>query len=208
MSSENDNLSKQADELEALTSIYGDSVVVRSNNGQRTCDISINDVSTTTSRRFDVTLTVTMLYTYPNDSPPIYEISAPFLRGSDKRKLSQKLEEIYAEGFIGEPGVIYAWTECIREFVEELKKSEDVGGDVADEASSPEVDQVSDHFSDSLKISKEMKCPEIMTGECIEDRKSRFQPHFARVTSLTEVQQVTIENSGIRFSLKIFRRSV
>jgi hypothetical protein len=183
MSSENDNLSKQCDELEALTSIYGDCVVVRSNNGLKTCDVSIDDV----------TLTVTLLHTYPNDSPPIFEMSAPFLGGSDKRKLSQKLEDIYADGFIGEPGVIYAWIECIREFVEELKSSKD--GDVAnDTSSSPDLDEVSDNFSDNLKIDSKdvvVKCPEILTGECIEDRKSVFQPHFAKVTSLAEVQQVT-----------------
>jgi hypothetical protein len=76
--------------------------------------------------------------------------------------------------------------------VEELKSSKD--GDVANDTSpSPDLDEVSDNFSDNLKIDSKdvVKCPEILTGECIEDRKSVFQPHFAKVTSLAEVQQVT-----------------
>lgn len=177
MSDESDNLSKQADELEALMSIYGDSVTVRSNNGQRTCDVRIDDV----------TLTVTMLFTYPNDSPPIYEISAPSLRGIEKRKLCQQLEDIYADGFIGEPGVIYAWIECIREFMDQSSK------DVDEDEVESDCDEVSDKLSENMKLSDHssgLKCPEILTGECIEDRKSVFQPHFARVNNLDEVKLV------------------
>ena len=190
-----DNLSKQTDELEALTSIYGDLVTVRMNNGQKTCDIKIDDV----------TLNVTMLHTYPNESPPIYEISAPFLRGVEKRKVCQKLEDIYAENFIGEPGVIYAWTECIREFVDEWKsvKSDAANADVG-ETSGSDCDEVSENLSEKLKLSSDAKCPEILTGGCIEDRKSVFQPHFARVNSMEEVKLVTtvgiwlLDRSGIQ----------
>ena len=179
MSDEIDNLSKQADELEALMSIYGDAVTVCSNNGQRSCDIRIDDV----------TLTVTMLFTYPNDSPPIYEISAPFLRGVEKRKLCQQLEDIYADGFIGEPGVIYAWIECIREFIDKSSKNESTTEE--DEVES-DCDEVSDKLSENMKLdhSSGLKCPEILTGECIEDRKSVFQPHFARVNNIDEVKLV------------------
>jgi hypothetical protein len=34
------------------------------------------------------------------------------------------------------------------------------------------------------------KCPEIVTGSCIEDRKSVFQAHFAAVSSADEVAAV------------------
>jgi hypothetical protein len=72
-----DNLSKQCDEIEALTSIYGDAVVTHCTYGQKTCDVKISD---------GVTLSVTMPYSYPNESPPIFEISAPLLRGNDKNR--------------------------------------------------------------------------------------------------------------------------
>ena len=176
-----DNLSKQSDELEALISIYGDKVTVRTNNEQKTCGIEIDDV----------TLNVTMLHSYPNESPPIYEISAPFLRGVEKRKVCQKLEDIYAESFIGEPGVIYAWTECIREFVNEWKSRNSESTVDIDETSYDDCDEVSKDIQDKLKLSTSAKCPDILTGGCIEDRKSVFQPHFARVNSMDEVKLVT-----------------
>jgi len=180
-----DNFSKQCDEIEALTSIYGDVVQVRTNDGQQCCDVHIND---------EVTLTVTMPITYPNESPPVYEISAPYLSRSEKQNLFIKLDEIYADGFIGEPGVVYAWTECIREFVEELKNVTTKTASPADQAAHLSVQDVAENLSGNLKIhpnsSPSVKCPEILTGGCIEDRKSVFQPHYAKVTSLEEVKAV------------------
>ena len=181
-----DNVSKQSDEIEALASIYGNAVVVRINDGQRCCDVAIDA---------DVTLTVTMPPSYPNESPPVFEISAPYLNRRDKQVLHQKLEEIYADNFIGEPGVVYAWTECIREFLEERQSVTKSATTDADESAS--LDDVSDEFSNSLRIKSSapgntVKCPEILTGGCIEDRKSVFQPHYAKVTCLEEVQLVSI----------------
>jgi len=185
-----DNLARQCDEIEALTSIYGDIVHVRSNDGQQCCDVTITN---------DVTLTVTMPPTYPNDSPPVFEISAPYLNRQDKQRLLIKLEEIYADNFIGEPGVIYAWAECVREFVEECQSVTAVPttpqAKVDEETS---LEGVSGDFSNRLKIKNSSlscsttKCPEILTGQCIEDRKSVFQPHYAKVTTLEEVHLVII----------------
>lgn len=176
MSEDGDNYTKQTDEIEALTSIYGDTLTVRLNSGQRACEISLEDV----------TLTVTMPITYPSDSPPSYEISAPFLSGSDKQNLSRKLENIYAEGFIGEPGVIYAWAECVREHVDGWRENKKFL--FSDEALSDEEEKNPEPRQAAEKSN--VKCPEILTGECLEDRKSIFQPHFAKVTSLEEVQAV------------------
>ena len=181
-----DNVSKQFDEIEVLTSIYGDAVQVRVNDGQRCCDVTIVA---------DVTLTVTMPASYPNESPPIFEISAPYLNRQDKQVLHQKLEEIYADNFIGEPGVVYAWTECIREFVEKRQCVTTTASKDVDEDAS--FESVTEEFSSGLKIktagsATSAICPEILTGGCIEDRKSVFQPHYAKVTSLEEVQLVCI----------------
>jgi len=40
---------------------------------------------------------------YPRQSPPTYEMSAPFLKSMEKQQLYNKLEEIYADNFVGEP---------------------------------------------------------------------------------------------------------
>jgi len=40
-----------------------------------------------------------------------------------------------------------------------------------------------------------------VTGDCIEDRKSIFQPHFAKVTSQEEVKMV---RKFFKYSSKIF----
>lgn len=180
-----DNISKQCDEIEALSSIYGDAVQVRTNDGQQCCDVKIDD---------DVILTVTMPVNYPNESPPVYEISAPYLGRSEKQTLSIKLDEVYADGFIGEPGVVYAWVECIREFIEE-RKSVTKAASQATEVNASSLQDVTESFSGRLKIEPNCttsKCPAILTGGCIEDRKSVFQPHFAPVTSLEEVKLVII----------------
>ena len=70
-----DNLTLQADEIEAIKSIYGEWVKTRLNDGQRTCDVYVDDVL----------LSVTMPLTYPKESPPVFEISAPFLPGQEKQ---------------------------------------------------------------------------------------------------------------------------
>ena len=83
------------------------------------------------------------------------------------------------------------------EFVDEWKsvKSDAANADVG-EASGSDCDEVSENLSEKLKLSSGAKCPEILTGGCIEDRKSVFQPHFARVNSMEEVKLVT--TVGIR----------
>ena len=76
MASNEDNLSQQLDEIEALNSIYPEKIIVRENNS---LDIVIEHEEK--KSEFAIKLHVKMPEDYPSISPPIYELSAPFLRG-------------------------------------------------------------------------------------------------------------------------------
>ncbi|KAK2191240.1 hypothetical protein NP493_55g06046 [Ridgeia piscesae] len=97
------------DELEVLASIYGDDWKVVDVT-QRVYSIDI------TCEELKLSLQVTLTPGYPSESPPVYQLSAPWLRGEERRELSAILENIYSEN-IGE-NVIYLWVEGVREFVQ------------------------------------------------------------------------------------------
>ena len=142
---------------------------------------------------------------YPSSAPPVYELSAPFLKREEKREIhailgeitkiigmKKKPEHIVSESFflilhtheidevyldnLGEP-VIFAWVERIREYLE--KRGTRNEGGIENER--PGEEESSDQLLESLSLNDDdaiklpTKCPEIVTGDCIEDRKSVFQ---------------------------------
>ena len=122
------------------------------------------------------------------------------------QKLTQKLETIYADSFVGEPGVVYAWVECIQEFINQWSASK---GGLSTLASFVDNagEELSTDLSTKLSVSSEdeIECPDILTGGCIEDRKSVFQPHFAEVHSVAEVKAVSLllgQKMIVTFSLE------
>ncbi|XP_042885020.1 protein IMPACT-B-like [Penaeus japonicus] len=167
------NLSLQVDEVEALSAIYGTDFHTESEE-HRTYSIDIAEGSNT------ALLQVTMPPEYPGESPPIYMLSAPWLKGMKRQELCGYLEEIYLEN-AGE-SIVYMWVEKIREFMTEQAECELV---VEDETSN--CDAVDMH---KLNLEEEVPCPEIYSGDIISDRKSHFQPHLAAVKSTAEVQSV------------------
>ncbi|XP_042235337.1 protein IMPACT-B-like isoform X2 [Homarus americanus] len=127
-------------------------------------------------------LQVTMPPDYPGESPPIYMLSAPWLKGLKRQELCGYLEDIYLEN-AGE-SIVYMWVERIREFmVEQSQLSEQEA----------EEQQVTTDLA-SVKLEQDTEdltpCPDIFSGEIISDRKSHFQPHLAGVKSQAEVRQV------------------
>ncbi|KAI0234062.1 Protein IMPACT [Lamellibrachia satsuma] len=105
------NLASQMDELEVLASIYGDDWKVV-DVVQRVYNIDITDGS---DGELQLSLQITLTPGYPTEAPPIYQLSAPWLRGEERKELSATLENIYSEN-IGE-SIIYMWVESVREFV-------------------------------------------------------------------------------------------
>ncbi|CAH1641776.1 unnamed protein product [Spodoptera littoralis] len=109
---ETDNLTKQDEEIEALSAIYGDDWAMESDK-TRSYSIKILE------KEYEVVLYVTMPEDYPSQSPPSYEFSAPWMDRKDKSELHQALDEIYLEN-IGEC-VVFQWVEKIREVLQTIK---------------------------------------------------------------------------------------
>ncbi|XP_069953769.1 protein IMPACT-B isoform X3 [Cherax quadricarinatus] len=168
------NSACQRDEIEALSSIYGTDFHTESlEHKTYSVEITEGEVSSL--------LQVTMPPDYPSDSPPIYMLSAPWLKGLQRQELCGYLEEIYLEN-LGE-SVIYLWVERIRQFMVEHDQAR----------------EQQDHHQITLslascKLEDETEdltpCPKIISGEIISDRKSHFQPHLAAVKSEAHVKQV------------------
>ncbi|KAJ2944856.1 hypothetical protein O0L34_g1748 [Tuta absoluta] len=165
-----DNLIKQAEEVEALSSIYGDDWTTES---EVTRSYAIKIVE----NKKEVILYVTLPEDYPGQSPPKFELSAPWMDRKAKEKLHHSLDEVYLEN-IGET-VIYQWVEKIRETLQSIKSQE-----TEKKIESSPVDV-------GLDLSQlEINCPEITHGEVIIDRKSSFQGHAAEVHSIEDVNAV------------------
>ncbi|XP_050554412.1 protein IMPACT-like [Spodoptera frugiperda] len=171
---ENINLLKQGEEREALASIYekefqGDS---SSGTGSSYC-IKI------TERNNEAVIHVTMPRDYPSESPPVYELSAPWMDRKTKERLHRSLHQIYNK-HKGEI-IVFRWVEEIRNFL-----------------FSVEPRQVRNKKTERKKVKSltnglcdlQAACPDITHGEVITDRKSSFQGHAARVGSVDDVKAV------------------
>ncbi|XP_052751017.1 protein IMPACT-B-like [Galleria mellonella] len=166
---DSDNLIKQAEEVEALSSIYGDDWTIESDNFK---SYRIRIVE----NKNEALLFVTMPPDYPTLSPPKYELSAPWMDRKIKENLHKSLDEVYLEN-IGET-VIYQWVEKIREVLQNIKSTETPKNIVT-----PVIESL-----DMTKL--KINCPEITHGEVIVDRKSSFQGHAAEVHSVEDVNAV------------------
>ncbi|XP_026316203.1 protein IMPACT-like [Hyposmocoma kahamanoa] len=166
-----DNLTKQAEEVEALSSIYSDDWTTESDLS-KSYNIKIQE------GKKEATLYVTMPPNYPSQAPPKYELSAPWMDRKAKEKLRSALDEVYSEN-VGET-VIFQWVEKIREILQSMKSPEPV--------KKPEKTASEEESLDLSKL--EINCPEITHGEVIMDRKSSFQGHAAKVESIADVNAV------------------
>ncbi|KPJ09932.1 Protein IMPACT-B [Papilio machaon] len=165
-----DNLTKQIEEVEALSSIYGEDWTTES-EVTRSYNIKIKE------NDHEVILYVTMPLEYPGQAPPKYELSAPWMDRKEKEKLHQSLDEVYLEN-IGET-VIYQWVEKIREKLLQIKPKE-----IKKINNNIQVEEILD-LSELV-----INCPEITHGEVIVDRKSSFQGHAAEVHTIDDVNAV------------------
>ena len=160
---EDDNKS-QEEEIEALVAIY---------------DENLNLLPSTSGKSFEIRIKQALLRVnfpknYPSQNGPSYEISAPFLSRNQKEELENQLKDVL-NSFEGLP-VVFSLAESIKEFLESFEIEE-------------ENVQLIPEKLEKLELSS-VECPEIKTGDSIEDRKSVFQGHFAAVTSLEQVKVV------------------
>ncbi|KAK6174401.1 hypothetical protein SNE40_017686 [Patella caerulea] len=215
-----DNLTKQVEEIEALSAIYGDDLTVVDVT-KRKYEIKITNGDETSKRK--ICLEVTLPEDYPKTSPPQYQIHAMWLSDDERRDIENSLADIFIEN-IGD-SILFMWIEKIREFLQtstnntasvgassiNLETEESNGAqndtphnnedetvqDNTDSSLAKEVDNLEIEYEytkykaeDKTKVEEELKCPEILHGEFIHDRKSFFQAHCAPVNSVKEVDLV------------------
>ncbi|XP_025938991.1 protein IMPACT isoform X3 [Apteryx rowi] len=188
---------QQLDEIEALSSIYGEDWCVVDEDEKIYC-IKISDCLE--QPKWTLCLQVVLPPGYPSAEPPIYQLNASWLRGQDYMELANSLEEIYIQN-LGE-SILYLWVEKIREVLIEKAQSSDPA-EPDNKKTSEEVDEDNeDDFlldyqpvqEDSVKMlnfitsesQEDEELPSIHHGNPITDRRSTFQAHLAPVVTLQQ----------------------
>jgi len=193
------NKSRQDDEVEALTAIYGNEWCVINSESRKYC-IKISD--SLDDPKLELNLQIVLPDDYPLQSPPEYQLNAPWLRGDNRIDIQNKLADIYCDN-MGE-NIIYLWVEAVREFLQEMADSEipstispDSSMERTAEAEADEEFDDSDlgeytyvYHQPTASRHSNVSCPDIISGETMTDRKSTFQAHLARVTHKDQVEIV------------------
>jgi len=179
-----ENLQRQQEEIEVLNSIYEENIVLESES--RVSIVARADAGQAAD------LSVSMCPAYPGSSPPSYQLSAPFLTSEEKQEISNSFDQLYSEN-MGE-SIVFIWVEHLRSFLQNRPSitSENCKTSTHDTVfdDQPVPDEII-LLSQALEKSRiSHNCPEIVTGDVIEDRKSVFQGHTAMVKSLDDVKMV------------------
>ncbi|XP_035503355.2 protein IMPACT isoform X5 [Scophthalmus maximus] len=199
MDLENDgDLQSQFEEVEALSSIYGDEWCVIDEASRIFC---IKISSNLEERKLTACLQIILPPDYPSAAPPIYQVNAAWLRGAERAKLANSLEDLYVE-HAGE-SILYLWVEKIRELlVEKSQSSETVDQpEKVNVTAEEEVDDEDIPDFRTLKLNTENahlfmdhsydeELPAINHGNTISDRRSTFQPHLAPVVTPRQILDV------------------
>uniref|UniRef100_A0A3P9HCN4 Impact RWD domain protein n=1 Tax=Oryzias latipes TaxID=8090 RepID=A0A3P9HCN4_ORYLA len=194
------DLQAQIEEVEALSSIYGDEWCVIDEASRIFCIKISSDLE---EPKLTACLQIILPSDYPSAAPPIYQINAAWLRGPERVKLASSLEDIYVE----HPGesILYLWVERVREFLVEKSQCSGTEHPGKDNPSAEEGvdDDDEEYLSDfmALKLNTENahlfmdqghdeELPLIKHGNPVTDRRSTFQPHLALVVSPRQVKMV------------------
>lgn len=201
MTPENEeDLQAQIEEVEALSSIYGDEWCVIDEASRIFCIKISNGLD---EPKLTACLQIILPPDYPSSAPPIYQINAAWLRGSKKTELANSLEDLYVE-HAGE-SILYLWVERIREFLLEKSQSleavnqsekvnmtaEEEEGD--DDEDVPDVRTLRLNTENAhlfMQNTDDEELPPIKHGNTITDRRSTFQPHLAPVVTPRQVKMV------------------
>ncbi|KAF3835097.1 hypothetical protein F7725_027655 [Dissostichus mawsoni] len=210
------DLLAQIEEVEALSSIYGDEWCVIDEASRIFCIKISNDLE---ESKLTACLQIILPPDYPSAAPPIYQINAAWLRGLERTKLANSLEDLYVE-HVGE-SILYLWVEKIREFlVEKSQSSETVDQPENVNMTTEEEEDDDEDMPDfrSLKLNtenahlfmdpaKDEEAPPIKHGNTFTDRRSTFQPHLAPVVTPKQVKMVLetlYENKKLASATHIF----
>ncbi|XP_064559559.1 protein IMPACT isoform X1 [Zonotrichia leucophrys gambelii] len=198
--SDTERAQQQIDEIEALSSIYGDDWCVVDEDEKIYC-IKISDCLD--QPKWTLCLQVILPPGYPTAEPPIYQLNAPWLRGQDYTELANSLEEIYLQN-LGE-SILYLWVEKIREVLVEKAQSSDPEPDIKKTTEEVDEDDGDDFLLDyqptqedqtkmlnymTSESHEDEELPPIHHGNPITDRRSTFQAHLAPVVTTRQVKRV------------------
>ncbi|XP_034736841.1 protein IMPACT [Etheostoma cragini] len=196
------DLQDQIEEVEALSSIYGEEWCVIDEASRIFCIKISNDLE---EQKLTACLQIILPHDYPSTSPPIYQINAAWLRGPERTKLANSLEDLYVE-HVGE-SILYLWVEKVREFLVDISLSsetvdqpEKVNMTAEEEEEDDDDDEDIPDFK-TLQLNTEQthlfmdhvddeELPPIKHGSAITDRRSTFQPHLAPVVTPIQVKMV------------------
>uniref|UniRef100_A0A3B3DJF6 Impact RWD domain protein n=1 Tax=Oryzias melastigma TaxID=30732 RepID=A0A3B3DJF6_ORYME len=185
------------EEVEALSSIYGDEWCVIDEASRIFC---IKISSNLEEPKLTACLQIILPSDYPSAAPPIYQINAAWLRGPERVKLANSLEDIYHAG----ESILYLWVERVREFLVEKSQSSGTEEHPEKENSTAEEGVEDDEEEEklpnvvALKLKPHVwRCfladeelPPVKHGKPVTDRRSTFQPHLAPVVSPRQVKMV------------------
>jgi len=194
------DLQSQIEEVEALSSIYGDEWCVIDEASRIFCIKISTDLE---KPKLTACLQIILPLDYPSAAPPIYQINASWLRGPERVKLSNSLEDLYVD-HAGE-SILYLWVEKIREFLVERSQSTEavVQSQMVNMTAEEEGDDDDEDIPDFRMLKRNTEythlfmdhtgddeVPPIKHGETITDRRSTFQPHLAPVVTPRQVKVV------------------
>ncbi|XP_010572647.1 PREDICTED: protein IMPACT isoform X4 [Haliaeetus leucocephalus] len=178
--SDTERAQQQIDEIEALSSIYGEDWCVVDEDEKIYC-IKINDCLD--KPKWTLCLQVILPPGYPTAEPPIYQ-------------LKQNLGE----------SILYLWVEKIREVLIEKAQSSDPEPDIKKTSEEVDEDDGDDLLLDYQPVQEDPikmlnyitsesqeadeELPSIHHGNPITDRRSTFQAHLAPVVTPRQVKRV------------------
>ncbi|XP_059336860.1 protein IMPACT isoform X2 [Ammospiza nelsoni] len=177
--SDTERAQQQIDEIEALSSIYGDDWCVVDEDEKIYC-IKISDCLD--QPKWTLCLQVILPPGYPTAEPPIYQ-------------LKQNLGE----------SILYLWVEKIREVLVEKAQSSDSEPDIKKTTEEVDEDDGDDFLLDyqptqedqtkmlnymTSESHEDEELPPIHHGNPITDRRSTFQAHLAPVVTTRQVKRV------------------
>ena len=177
-----DDTAMQQDEISAISAIFGDDWVCE-NQDDRVYSIELKEESSSAENCDNcIRLGLKLPEEYPSKKPPVYEISAPWMSRKVKSQMMSALDQIYDENR-GE-SIIYQWIEKAREYL---------FSDNIDDSKDSLVDLETTSDQDTLQeesLTELDPCPEVIHGEPLTDRRSAFQAHLAKVSSVQQVKQI------------------
>lgn len=177
-----DDLSQQADEIEAVCAIY-EREFETINAAERRYRVRLGNISRS------AVLQITLPEDYPSTSPPQYELMEMAWIGSvERQQLQSRLDNIFLEN-IGSP-ILFLWIQEVKSFVEQFLESTESDAEDCGVPFSPTGCDPADPVRVSLSADQRLSDSAVTHGDCVQDRRSVFQGHCARVSSLQEAQKV------------------